>query len=181
MSRRPDASPTVQAAADAPHVGPGLVQQHQRIAPVHLARRLSQVMLSAIAVALPPGSARNEFGVLVAVSQTSGLDQKRLAAMMAFDTTTIGQLIDHLERKGFVRRVASPTDRRVNIIEVTDAGREEVAVNRPKVLQAQYDVLRCLSDAEQRMLIDLMARVIEANPEHDRPGAGRRPPKLPSG
>ena len=162
-------------------VGPGILQPHQKQAPVHLARRFSQILLSRVFQAVPPDSARNEFGVLVAISKTPGLDQKRIAAMMASDATSVGQLIDNLESKGQVRRVASPTDRRVNIVEITNAGAAVVAEYRPKVLKAQDDALAVLSETEKKTLLDLMARVIEANAAHDRPGGGRRAPKASSG
>lgn len=173
--------PSARSTEIVSRVGPGMVQPHQRQAPVHLARRLSQILLSRVFQAVPPDSARHEFGVLVAISKSPGLDQKRIAAMMAFDATSVGQLIDNLERQGQVRRVASPTDRRVNIVEITKAGVAVVAEYRPRVLKAQDDALAVLSDAEKKMLLDLMARVIEANPAHDRPGGGRRAPKPPAG
>ena len=158
-------------------VGPGIVQAHQRVAPVHLARRLSQILLSVVAEVVPEDLGRNRMGVLVAVSQTPGLDQKRLAAMMAIDASSIGQAIDAIEEKRLVRRVVSPSDRRINIVELTAAGRKFVEAHRPKILAAQYEALSVLSESERRTLLDLMARVIEANPQHDRPGGGRRPPK----
>jgi DNA-binding MarR family transcriptional regulator len=177
MSKRITTGNEGAEAAGKLHVGPGIVQAHQRIAAVHLSRRLAQVMLSVVDEQVPKPSARNEFGALVAVARTPNLDQKRLAAMMAFDTTTIGQLVDNLESKGYVRRTASAADRRVNIIEITELGRKVVAEYQPKVLKAQNDALACLTSAEKQTLLDLMVRVIEANPAHDRPGGGRRAPK----
>ena len=145
--------------------------------PVHLARRLSQILLSAVGQAVPHDGARNEFGTLMAILQNPVIDQKRLAALMVLDATTIGQLVDNLERKGHVRRIASPTDRRVNRLEVTESGREVVATYRPRIIQAQDEVLSVLTHVEKQTLIDLMSRVVEANPQHDRPGGGRRSPK----
>ena len=124
---------------------------------------------------------RSGMGLLVAISQLSGLDQKSLATLMAFDTTSVGQTIDDLESKGYVRRVGSPTDRRVKHVEITEAGRAFVDEMRPKVLAAQREALSCLSETERETLLDLMARVIEANPQHDRPGGGRRAPKPTAG
>lgn len=178
MSRRaipnpqPPSGPVRDSSADQP--------AYNR-APVHVARRFSQVLLSAVGSAVPPDGVRNEFGLLVAIAQSSGIDQKRLAGLAVFDATTVGQLIDHLEAKGHVRRVTSPVDRRVNLIEITEAGRAVVETYRPRVLAAQQDVLAVLTETEQRSLIDMMVRVIDANPGHDRPGGGRRPPKLSTG
>jgi DNA-binding MarR family transcriptional regulator len=183
MSRRTRAEAGQAAPLEPkPHHGEGTfgVNHPYNRAPVHLARRLAQVLISAVGQATPADGLRNEFGLLVAISQNPGLDQKRLAASMVMDATTIGQLLDNLERKGHVRRAASPTDRRVNLIEVTAAGREVVETYRPKVLAAQDEVLAVLTEAEKRTMLELMARVVAANPQHDRPGGGRRPPRAQS-
>ncbi len=167
-----------RSACDAAQqVGPGVVQPYQRQGPVNLARRLSQVLLSAVAEAVPPDGLRNEMGTLVAIANVPGLEQKKIATMMAIDATSVGQIIDHLESKGFVRRTVSSADRRVRFITATAEGLRHIAEHRPKILKAQAEVLSVLSAEERKTLVDLMARVIEANPQHDRPGAGRRPPK----
>ena len=160
-----------------PTVGPGVVLNYQRVGIVNLARRFSQVLMSAVSEVVPQDGLRYEFGLLVAVSHVSGTEQKNLAAVMSIDVTTIGQLIDALEGKGLVRRISSPTDRRVKLVEITKQGRQLVDEYRPSVLKAQNDVLASLSEKERLVLVDLMSRVVEANPHHDRPGAGRRPPK----
>ena len=176
-------APTANARKDqpaGPALGPGTVLDYQRVGIVNLARRFSQVLLSAVSEVTPADGLRNEFGLLVAISQASGLEQKSLAAVMALDVTSIGQLVDALEGKGHVRRVGSTTDRRVKMVEITEKGRRRVAEYRPKVLKVHDEVLAVLSAQERRTLTDLISRVIQANPQHDRPGAGRRAPKAKS-
>lgn len=163
-----------------PTMGPGTVLGYQRVGIVNLARKFSQVLMSAVSEVVPEDGLRYEFGLLVAISHVSGIDQKSLAAVMSLDVTTIGQLVDALEGKGLVRRISAPADRRVNLVEITKQGRRLVTEYRPKVLKAQDEVLAILSGEERRTLTDLIARVIQANPHHDRPGAGRRPPKAKS-
>lgn len=160
-----------------PAMGPGVVLDYQRVGIVNLARRFSQVLMSAVSEVVPQDGLRYEFGLLIAVSHVSGTEQKNLAAIMSLDVTTIGQLVDALEGKGLVRRISSTTDRRVKLVEITKHGRQLIAEYRPAVLKAQNEVLSRLSDQERQVLVDLMSRVVEANPHHDRPGAGRRPPK----
>ena len=150
---------------------------YQRQGIVNLARRLGQVLMSAVSAVTPEDGLRHELGLLVAISQVSGLEQKSLAAVIALDVTTIGQLVDALEGKGFAQRVSSSTDRRVKLVEITEKGRRLVAEYRPRIIKAQAEVLAVLSAEERRILTDLIARVIQANPQHDRSGAGRRPPK----
>jgi DNA-binding MarR family transcriptional regulator len=182
MSRRQSTiHATSETTTSRPAIGPGVVQDHQRIAAVHLARRVSQILNAAVSECVPDDFLRNEFGVLVAIATTPGLEQKSIAAMMAFDATTIGQIIDQLEQRGFVRRMVSASDRRVRNVEVTEEGQRFVAKHRPLSLQAQRNVLKVLTAEERRTLLDLMARLIEAHPQFDRPGAGRRSPKSRSG
>lgn len=159
-------------------VGAGTVLPFQRV-PVQLGRRFSQILMSVTSGVTSEHLGRSGMGLLVAISRLSGIDQKSLATLMAFDATSVGQAVDDLESRGFVRRVGSVTDRRVKHVEITKAGQAFVDEMRPKVLAAQRKALACLSEAEVETLLDLMARVIEANPEHDRPGGGRRAPTRP--
>ena len=162
------------------HVAAGTVLPFQRV-PVQLGRRFSQVLMSATSEVTSEHLGRNEMGLLVAISRVPGLDQKSLATLMAFDATSVGQAIDALEGKGLVRRVGSLTDRRVKNVEITEEGAAFISKMRPRALAAQRKVLACLSEVERETLLDLMVRVIEANPQHDRPGGGRRPPKSAAG
>jgi len=45
---------------------------------------------------------------------------------------------------------------------------------RPKGRAAQERLLAVLTPAERRSLVDMMVRVIAANQQYARPGAGRR-------
>jgi DNA-binding MarR family transcriptional regulator len=171
-----------------PRVGAGIVLPHQRV-PVQLCRRVAQILMSVTYEAIGPlvgevtpwVMGRNQMGLLVTIAHVSGLDQKSLAAMMALDGTTVGQSIDALEEHGLVRRVGSPSDRRVKHVEITPAGKAFVDKTRPKILAAQRTALSCLSDEERETFLDFMVRVIEANAEHDRPGGGRRAPTRATG
>ena len=165
-------------------LGPGTVLPFQRV-PVQLTRRVAQILLSVVhdvvSDSIDQSVLRNRMGLLVAISNLSGIDQKSLAAVMALDATTVGQIVDDLENRGFVRRVGSRVDRRVKHVEIMPAGQAFVEKMRPKILAAQRQALSCLSDSERETLIDLLARIVQANPEHDRPGGGRRAPTHSTG
>ena len=162
------------------NIAAGMVLPFQRV-PVQLGRRFAQVLMSATSEVTSEHLGRNEMGLLVAISKVPGLDQKSLATLMAFDATSVGQAIDALEGKGLVRRIGSLTDRRVKNVEITEDGAAFISRMRPRVLAAQRKALACLSEVERQTLLDLMVRVIEANPQHDRPGGGRRAPKPTAG
>ena len=170
MSRSSPAPPDIP-----PRFDPGTVLPFQRV-PVQLGRRFTQILVSVMSEVTAETFERNRMGLLVAIRNLSGIDQKSLANVMALDPTSVGQVVDDLENRGFVRRVGSRIDRRVKHVEITEAGRAYVEKMRPKVLAAQRKALACLSDTEVETLLDLMTRVVKANPAHDRPGGGRRAP-----
>lgn len=62
------------------------------------------------------------------------------------------QLVSRLERDGLVRRRSTPTDARVVLVEVTDAGRELAARRREERVAALSALLDQLEPAERAAL-----------------------------
>lgn len=148
-----------------------------RRTPGYLAKRYSQIMVSLMTDALSPfGLTPSQWGVMVAIIREPGTDQRRVAERQSIDANSASRLIDELEQLNLVRRVASPTDRRGNQLELTAAGRRLRAKAVVPVLAAQDHALACLDDTEKTTLMNLLTRVVEANQAHARPGVGRRKP-----
>jgi DNA-binding MarR family transcriptional regulator len=87
-----------------------------RIGP-HLARRQEEVFGRF-------GLNRGEVGLLssLRISEPHRLSPTRLARGLMLSSAGVTSRIDRLERRGFVRRLPDPNDRRGVIIELTDAG-----------------------------------------------------------
>nr|WP_282916618.1 MarR family transcriptional regulator [Streptomyces varsoviensis] len=49
-------------------------------------------------------------------------DRRRLADRLGCDASTATSMIDRLEKRGLVRRVPHPTDRRVKVVQLTEEG-----------------------------------------------------------
>lgn len=148
-----------------------------RRAPIYLAKRFSQIVIGLMTDVLEPhGLTPPQWGVMVAIIREPGTDQRRVAERQGIDANSASRLIDELEEQGLARRVASPTDRRSNQLELTAAGKRLRAKVVAPVLAAQDRVLACLDDTEKTTLLNLLTRVVEANKAHARPGVGRRKP-----
>jgi DNA-binding MarR family transcriptional regulator len=63
-------------------------------------------------------------GILLAVNYKSDLIQQEIAEIVKKDKSAVLRHIDNLEQKNLVQRVVSPTDRRRNIIRVTEKGKQ---------------------------------------------------------
>lgn len=61
--------------------------------------------------------------VLAAIADREPQTQLELANALSLDKTTLMAIVDRLERDGLVLRTSCPTDRRVKVPKLTDAGR----------------------------------------------------------
>ena len=147
--------------------------------PIALARRLYQIA-TAVAAEVHEDEATGlrhlEFGVMVRIHDTPGLDQNSLAQWMALDRTTISALVFRLEQQGLIERAVNGADRRARVLRLTRAGTLLHDRIRAKTEAAQQRILSVLAPAERRSFIDMLARVIEANQAYVGAGAGRRSP-----
>lgn len=82
-----------------------------------------------------------------------------LAADLYLDKSTVSRVVDSLERKGYVRRVADSQDARALQLEVTDRGRElHKQINRDLVDEMKV-LIRHLNPSVRVAATDLVARL----------------------
>ncbi len=132
--------------------------------PGHLIRRAHQIAVSIFmdecgALDLTPV----QYAALVAIRDRPGQDATRLSGLVAFDRSTLGNVLERLEGKGLIRRVQSPEDRRLKILHVTEAGLEIIARAAPGVQRTQERILAPLAPADRRQFIALLAQLVELN------------------
>jgi MarR family transcriptional regulator, temperature-dependent positive regulator of motility len=129
--------------------------------PGHLIRRLhqlsTQVFLKHVQEAgfdMTPV----QFAALDAVRHNPGIDQARLADIIAKDRATVGAVADRLEQKGLVTRAVSPRDKRARELALTDEGTAVIDALVPIVAQLQKEILPGLSEAEYRQFLALATK-----------------------
>ncbi|MFI7671565.1 MarR family winged helix-turn-helix transcriptional regulator [Nocardia sp. NPDC049526] len=135
-----------------PRLGLLLRQAHRRAAAA-FAEALAPLELSG-----------RHFGVMMLLAQDGTSTQKQLIADLGSDKAGMVRTVDELDRRGFVRRVQSPKDRRLYHLSLTDAGREVFVEARRLAGVAAQDIFADLTTAEQATLASLLSRVVE--PSH---------------
>ncbi|HVO33892.1 MAG TPA: MarR family transcriptional regulator [Elusimicrobiota bacterium] len=87
--------------------------------------------------------------------------QRDLGAAIRIDPTTMVWLIDHLEKKAWVRRGRHPVDRRAHLVELTPAGNRlfQQAAARLDALEREF--LRPLSAGEREALVRLLGKLFQ--------------------
>lgn len=86
-----------------------------------------------------------------------------LAAFLGVDASYVTGLADALEERGLVERRPSPSDRRVRLLEVTDAGRALLDEVHRTVL-TEVPLGEALSDGELEELVGLLRRSLPDRP-----------------
>jgi MarR family transcriptional regulator, lower aerobic nicotinate degradation pathway regulator len=138
-------------------------------APGYLFRRMQQ-----IAVAIFVEECREfdltpvQYAALVAIHTHPGIDATRLSAVIAFDRSTLGSVIERLEAKKLIERKPAPQDKRVKLLHLTRAGATVLSDIMPAVDRAQARMLRPLKAADRKALMALLARLVDLNNEASR-------------
>jgi DNA-binding MarR family transcriptional regulator len=132
--------------------------------PGHLIRRLNQRSTQVYSQRMQEAGydlTPVQFAALDAIHSTPGLDQSRIAAMIAYDRATIGGVIDRLEHKGLVTRAVSKRDRRAHEVKLSPRGRRVYEKVAPIVMQLQREILHGLSEEEQEQFVRLAGQALQ--------------------
>ncbi|MFI6482724.1 MarR family winged helix-turn-helix transcriptional regulator [Nonomuraea sp. NPDC050663] len=101
------------------------------------------------------------YAVLVALSDGGPASQAALSDRTGIYRSDLVAVINELEERGFVERTPDPDDRRRNVVTVTATGRGWLE-RLERVLEGlQEEVLAPLSEEERRVLVGLLARLVE--------------------
>jgi MarR family transcriptional regulator, lower aerobic nicotinate degradation pathway regulator len=151
-------------------------------APGHLMRRSHQIAVALFFEELrgfkitPP-----QYASLVAVMDQPGIDQRRLADLVAIDRSTIGTLLQRLEKKGLIRRLTPAADQRVKQLFITSPGRDLLARSHKAIQRSQERILAPLTLRERRVFLRILARLVHINNEVSRVPLRARGGRAPAG
>jgi DNA-binding MarR family transcriptional regulator len=119
----------------------------------HLERRMR---LRTEAVLAPMGLRPRHLVALTVLREGGGSTQQALAATLEMDGTNIVGLLNELEAKQLIERRRSPEDRRRHLVEVTDAGAEQLAKAEFALSAVEDEVLGALDDSQRETLYSLL-------------------------
>ncbi|POX48909.1 MarR family transcriptional regulator [Streptomyces sp. Ru71] len=123
----------------------------------HAQARFARVSAEALA---PHGVDGHELAVLVVLAGDEPLSQVEAAARLGVDRTTMVSLIDGLEDHGLVRRRRSPQDRRKNIVELTEAGRDCLSRAEEARRAAEHSFLAPLDEGTAATLVRALRTLV---------------------
>jgi DNA-binding MarR family transcriptional regulator len=138
-------------------------------APGYLFRRMQQIAVSIFmeeckAFDLTPV----QYAALIAIHTHPGIDATRLSAVIAFDRSTLGSVIERLQAKDFVERKPAPEDKRIKLLYLTKPGAAILREIIPAVERAQARMLEPLKPTERKALMGLLVQLVDLNNEASR-------------
>jgi DNA-binding MarR family transcriptional regulator len=137
--------------------------------PGYLFRRMQQI---AVAIFMEECRAYDltpvQFAALVAIHTHPAIDATRLSAVIAFDRSTLGNVIERLETKEFIERKPSAEDKRVKLLYLTRSGAALLRDIMPSVDRAQARMLQPLKPADRKTLLALLTQLVDLNNEASR-------------
>ena len=138
-------------------------------APGYLFRRMQQIAVSIFmeecrSFDLTPV----QYAALIAMHTHPGIDATRLSAVIAFDRSTLGSVIERLETKKLIDRKPSPEDKRVKLLYLSKAGAAILRDIMPAVEKAQARMLQPLKPADRKVLLSLLTQLVDLNNESSR-------------
>jgi DNA-binding MarR family transcriptional regulator len=137
--------------------------------PGYLFRRMQQISVAIFVeecktYALTPV----QFAALVAIHSHPGIDATRLSAVIAFDRSTLGSVIERLEAKAYIQRRPSREDKRAKLVYLTESGAALLGDIMPAVDRAQARMLEPLKPGDRQILMALLTQLVDLNNEASR-------------
>ena len=102
-----------------------------------------------------------QYAALTAIQLNPDLDATRLAALIAFDRSTIGDVLERLETKGWIIRGPNQTDRRVKKLQIAPAGAALLRAVEDAVQRVQDRLLAPLPPEDRATMVRLLKQLAD--------------------
>jgi DNA-binding MarR family transcriptional regulator len=99
--------------------------------------------------------------VLMLLKRKDGQPQNELSYACEKEKTTITRIIDGLEKRNLIVRVQDKTDRRSNLIYLTDAGREVEKILTPIGIEVNRIAVQGFADKEIALFNSMLKRIYD--------------------
>jgi MarR family transcriptional regulator, lower aerobic nicotinate degradation pathway regulator len=139
-----------QSTLDALHQQPGhLVRRCQQLAVAIWAEETTSFDITPV-----------QYAALAAIAAHPGVDATRLSGLIGFDRSTLGDVLDRIQGRGWVKRRAIRTDRRKKTLWLTDEGKELFRHVTPNMYRVQARLMEPLAKEDRAKFIELISRLV---------------------
>lgn len=109
-----------------------------------------------------------QYSIMTAVQAHPGLDQARLGEEVGVDRATLANVLGRLDKRGLVRRRASPADRRLRLVDMTTAGIDMLALMEGGAERAHARTIVALTTGARDDFIRALTQLVQVGNGHGR-------------
>jgi DNA-binding MarR family transcriptional regulator len=128
-----------------------------------LAAILAPLLREMIAAELPVleehGLSMWGYSVLIALDRSAIRTQAALAEAIGADKTRIIAILDELQQRGLIERVADPEDRRARLLAITDQGRRVKEDTQAAIQRGEERWLGTLSATDRAVFLRVLGQL----------------------
>ena len=133
--------------------------------PQHLLRRAQQRALDIFHDAIGrDGPTAPQYGVMLAIYQNPGMSQSQLIKLQGIDRSTLAEMIKRLVRQGLLARSRTSTDKRADMLTVTELGEQVLRDNLDACARAQDRIMAVIPPERRPELMALLYLLAELDP-----------------
>ena len=100
-----------------------------------------------------------QYLVLDILWENQPLSQQKIADMIQKDKNSVTKIIDSLEKKNLVSRIVDKNDRRINIIELTEQGRNLEKISTDVAIKFMNDVVKGIDKQDLDSFVKVMLQM----------------------
>jgi DNA-binding MarR family transcriptional regulator len=101
-----------------------------------------------------------QFAALTAIAASDDLDATRISRIIALDRSTLGNVLERIEAKGWIAREYRNTDKRTKRLALTATGKALLRAIAPAIKRSRERFLGVLKPADQETLRRLLSELI---------------------
>lgn len=144
--------------------------------PGHLIRRAQQVSNAIFAEECAGFDLTSvQYAALHAIAAHDGIDATRLSGLIALDRSTIGDVLERLESKGWIVRAPGSLDKRTKRLHLAQSARALLDSVEPAVRRVQQRLLEPFSGQESAAILEMLRKIggIDATDTGGAPRSGK--------
>ena len=110
------------------------------------------------------GLSRPEYVVIYSLGLKDGALARDIGTSSGFPQNTLSRAIQKLVSAGYIIRSTDTSDRRCQVLRLTDKGRTLFQNSLPRFVDYEQMMLEALTESERETLSELMAKMVTASP-----------------
>lgn len=143
----------------APIVGQDAEEFRLPVSVSHLLHRAAQLANDRFSELVGDSVTLRQFEVLAAIAELPGLSQSELVRLTGVDRSTLADMLNRMERRGWITRTAAPLDGRAHSVRLAATGATILKATTPHAIAANAAVLDLLPRTKRRTFFNILSKL----------------------